>query len=606
MLLRPLLGSVLRKGPTSALLGSSSVLLRSSSSPMIFRTCSTTVGTTQKIHAPLHPLADKEIASAPIDVTAPPATMVAPPSLYDEPIPLQAFQQARVASELPLESIVKVFSVQTAPNYFLPWQMKSQRESTGSGFLISKRRILTNAHVIAHQTTIMVRRQGLATKYPARCIAVGHECDIAVLTVDDDAFWEGVVPLKFGSIPQLQDDVTVVGYPTGGDNISVTGGVVSRIELQQYAHGDASLPAVQIDAAINPGNSGGPVLKDGKVVGIAFQHLLGAEAMGFIIPIPVIKRFLKDIEKHGKYTGFGTIGVFCQQTEAITLHKFFNMPPNMTGVLISRINKLSKANGILQKDDIMLKIDDHPIANDGTIVFRNRERILFNYLLSQKFVGDTVKVTILRDSKVMDVEVPISINKLLVPVHQFEKFPSYFVHAGLVFIPLVQPYLHEWEDWYNNSPRKLCDKALNEMPEAVGQQIVVLSHVLLHKINYGYQNLTNSQVLSFNGTKIHNLAQLVQLVESNEKPHLRFDLEDGMVVIIDAKEAAEATPNILTTHRIHHSKSSDLRGEEPTEDEQLRETKKNENSSSEDTKTVEEDDDFEEETVPNQVFTRKE
>lgn len=83
----------------------------------------------------------------------------------------------------------------------------------------------------------------------------------------------------------MQDDVTVVGYPTGGDNISVTGGVVSRIELQQYAHGitlallyfieilivvmkigDASLPAVQIDAAINPGNSGGPVLKDGKVI----------------------------------------------------------------------------------------------------------------------------------------------------------------------------------------------------------------------------------------------------------------------------------------------------------------------------------------------------
>jgi S1-C subfamily serine protease len=46
--------------------------------------------------------------------------------------------------------------------------MKPQREATGSGFVISKRRILTNAHVIAHQTTIMVRRQGLATKYPAK------------------------------------------------------------------------------------------------------------------------------------------------------------------------------------------------------------------------------------------------------------------------------------------------------------------------------------------------------------------------------------------------------------------------------------------------------
>jgi len=304
------------------------------------------------------------------------------------------------------------------------------------------------------------------------------------------------------------------------------------------------------------------VLKDGKVVGIAFQHLMGAEAMGFIIPVPVIKRFLKDIEKHGRYTGFGSLGIFCQQTEAITLHKFFNMPPGLTGVLITRINPLSKANGVMQKDDILVKIDDHPIANDGTIVFRNRERIMFSYLLSQKFVGDTLKVTVLRDSKVLDLSVPISANKLLVPVHQFEQFPSYFVHAGLVFIPLVQPYLHEWDDWYSNSPRKLCDKALNELPDYEGQQIVVLSHVLLHKINYGYQHLTNYQVLSFNGTKIKNLAQLVQLVESNDKPHLRFDLDDGMVVIIDAKEASEANTNILATHRIHHAKSADLRGEE--------------------------------------------
>lgn len=66
----------------------------------------------------------------------------------------------------------------------------------------------------------------------------------------------------------------------------------------------------------------------------------------------------------------------------------------------------------------------------------------------------------------------------LVPVHQFDKLPSYFIFAGLVFVPLTQPYLHEYgEDWYNTSPRRLCEKALREVPKKAGEQLVILSQV---------------------------------------------------------------------------------------------------------------------------------
>lgn len=60
---------------------------------------------------------------------------------------------------------------------------------------------------------------------------MGTECDIALLSVEENEFWEGVVPLTLGPLPRLQDYVTVVGYPIGGDTISVTSGVVSRIEV---------------------------------------------------------------------------------------------------------------------------------------------------------------------------------------------------------------------------------------------------------------------------------------------------------------------------------------------------------------------------------------
>ena len=64
------------------------------------------------------------------------------------------------------------------------------------------------------------------------------------------------------------------------------------------------------------------------------------------------------------------------------------------------------------------------------------------------------------------------------PIHQFDRLPSYYIFAGLVFTPLTQPYLHEYgDDWYNTSPRRLCMRALTAHPLKPGQQLVILSQV---------------------------------------------------------------------------------------------------------------------------------
>jgi S1-C subfamily serine protease len=89
----------------------------------------------------------------------------------------------------------------------------------------------------------------------------------------------------------------------GGDQISITEGIVSRIGFSQYSHSGINQHLlVQIDAAINPGNSGGPVVQNGQVVGVAFQGHMQAENTGYLIPIPVVQRFMADIED-GVYDG---------------------------------------------------------------------------------------------------------------------------------------------------------------------------------------------------------------------------------------------------------------------------------------------------------------
>ncbi|XP_059432692.1 protease Do-like 10, mitochondrial isoform X2 [Corylus avellana] len=394
------------------------------------------------------------------------------------------------AIELALDSVVKIFTVSSSPNYFLPWQNKSQRESMGSGFVIPGRKILTNAHVVADHTFVLVRKHGSPTKYRAEVQAIGHECDLAILVVESEEFWEGMNFLELGDIPFLQEAVAVVGYPQGGDNISVTKGVVSRVEPTQYVHGATQLMAIQIDAAINPGNSGGPAIMGNKVAGVAFQNLAGAENIGYIIPVPVIKHFLAGVEESGKYVGFCSLGLLCQPTENIQLRNHFKMQSEMTGVLVSKINPLSDAYNILKKDDIILTFDGVPIANDGTVPFRNRERITFDYLVSMKKPNETAVVKVFRDGKEYEFNITLRPLQPLVPVHQFDKLPSYYIFAGLLFVPLTQPYLHEYgEDWYNTSPRRLCERALRELPKKAGEQLVILSQGMNVLLSYRSRKL---------------------------------------------------------------------------------------------------------------------
>jgi len=195
--------------------------------------------------------------------------------------------------------------------------------------MIGDGKLLTNAHCVEHDTQVKVKRRGDDKKYIAKVLARGIECDLALLSVENEEFWKGTEALSFGRLPCLQDSVTVVGYPLGGDTISVTKGVVSRIEVTPYAHGTSDLLGIQIDAAINPGNSGGPAFNEqGECIGVAFQVYRSDEAenIGYVIPTTVVSHFLNDYQKNGKYTGFPCLGVLLQKLENPALRESLKVP----------------------------------------------------------------------------------------------------------------------------------------------------------------------------------------------------------------------------------------------------------------------------------------
>ncbi|CAG9461655.1 unnamed protein product [Pedinophyceae sp. YPF-701] len=466
-----------------------------------------------------------------------------------------------------LDSVIKIFCMHTEPNFSLPWQRKRQASSTSSGFAIPGRRILTNAHCIEYHTQVKVKRRGSDSKYVARVLAIGHECDTALLTVDDDEFWEGIEPVAFaeagGGLPRLQDTVTVAGYPIGGDTMSVTSGVVSRIEVTSYVHGMSELLGVQIDAAINSGNSGGPAFnRQGECVGIAFQSLKDAdtENLGYIIPVPVVRHFIQDYERNGKYTGFPILGIQWQKLENPDLRKSLGVSDKQGGVLVRQVDPTSTLAPHVKNGDILLSYDGTPIGQDGSVVFRSGERISFSYLVSQRYIGETAKLEVLSGGEVKRVSAKMAIPARLVPQHISDKLPSYFILAGLVFTRVTVPYLRSeyGKDYDYDAPVKLLDQMMHAVAEKADQQVVVLSQVLAHEINVGYEDIANTQVRKVNGEKVDNLAHLVDLVDGCKDKYLRLDLEYNQVVVLEAKAARKATEEILAMHGVPTDRSTDL------------------------------------------------
>jgi len=477
-----------------------------------------------------------------------------------------------IVSPQVLQAVVKLFVTSCSPNYVQPWQMEQHEHSVSSGFIISGRRIMCNAHGVADARVIRIRKQTDGKKWKARIAYIGHECDLAILEVDEEEFWKNTKALQFGEIPKLQASVIVVGYPIGGDRMSVTKGVVSRVGYIAYAHSQEKLLSIQIDAAINDGNSGGPVIRENKVIGVAFQSIDLSENLGYCIPSNVILHFLKDIERNGKCTGFPDIGFGWQAIENPTQKKYLGLKDNQEGILISRVYPLTDAYDKLQKGDVVLKHDDIDIACDGTVQFRGDERISHNYITNEKYINDNCKLTILRENKIMEINVKCSKIESLVAKHLYNEPAEYFILGGLIFIPLSQPLLEAKYgiEWIEQCPISLANQVINGMKTNINEQVIILSDVLSHDENIGYHEISDCIINNINGIKIINLKHMIELLENLYQQHNYYiNIECGMtplIITLDLKICKQIKQEILNENQILHDRSENLRNLHKTKD----------------------------------------
>ncbi len=461
------------------------------------------------------------------------------------------------------DAIVKIFTIVNTPDYYNPWSMRGTGGGTGSGAILKGRKILTNAHVVGNQTFIQVRRYGEAQRYTARVLNVSHEADLALLTVDDPGFFERGSTLELGHLPEPQQEVLVYGFPLGGDTLSITKGVISRIEHQTYSHSSANLLAGQIDAAINPGNSGGPVLQDGKIVGVVMQGMTQADNIGYMVPADVVQHFFRDIEDGGQ-DGFPSLGVVLQEMENPDLKRKYALPIEQTGMLVTRVLPGSAADGNLQAGDVLISLDGHAIADDGTVEFRSRQRTSLAYWVQQRQVGEALPVEVWRDGTKLTLNLQLArpaIRDPLVPNEQYDVFPSYYIYGGVVFCPLTKNLLRAWgPNWFASAPNELMAYLSDNVPEVEGEQVVLALKVLADDVNQGYHGINNWVVETVDGERIRNLKELMAAVERGQgNEFVTFGDGAGQVVVLDRAKVAASQASLLTTYRIPEDRSSDLK-----------------------------------------------
>ncbi len=460
------------------------------------------------------------------------------------------------------QAVVKVYAAYNEPDYYNPWSMKGPRTRSGSGAVIDGGLIITNAHIVSDVTFLQVRRYGDNKRYEAYVHAVQHQSDLAIVKVVDASFFDGIEPLKFGALPDAHQEVSVYGYPLGGDALSITKGVVSRIEHRPYVHSSSYLLAGQIDAAINPGSSGGPVIADGRIVGITMQSIPQAQNIGYMVPVPIVERFLEHAAA-GDLQGFPGLGLVKQGMENADLRRYYLMEPDQTGMLITDVVPGSPSDGNIFPGDVLLTIGSYQVFNDGTVEFRPRERTSLSYVVQKRRIGETVTVSILREGEILSLDILLASpadDHLLVPLEQYDVLPTYYIYGGFVFSPLSKNLLRIWGDnWFNIAPVDVVSLYLNGIPQFPGEQVIVISRVLSADINDGYQDVFFWIVDQVNGIPVRSMEQLIELIEENTGSHTILENTRGRKIILDHGKAASAHQRILSLYRISHDRSADLR-----------------------------------------------
>ena len=427
-------------------------------------------------------------------------------------------------------SVVKIHTTARYPSLFQPWRKDGPQESSGTGVIIVGNRIITNAHVVNYASRVYVQGYQSADRIEARVVAFAPGIDLAMLEIDDESFFEGRPPLEIaGDLPAIRGDISAFGYPLGGDDLSVTRGIVSRIEVAGYNHGFIGL-RIQIDAALNPGNSGGPALIERKIVGIVFSGIGSADNIGYLIPAEEVLDFILDAED-GTYDGRPALQIAALQTlENDALRDNLGLDRATTGMMVTTLPQ--GVESPLQQWDVITHIGEHDIDNEGQCPIRDDLRGDFRYFVHDLVdEAGNVPLTVFRGGESLTIDVPAPLDEpVLMPSLSVENaYPRYYIYGPIVFSQVTDEMAGalppRYMQLFNYIENPIVTR-IGDAPAFEGEELVVIASPMFdHRITKGYGSHHLAVVSTINGQDVTNLESLVTILNGNQRRVCRHRIQ---------------------------------------------------------------------------------
>jgi hypothetical protein len=276
-----------------------------------------------------------------------------------------------------------------------------------------------------------------------------------------------------------------------------------------------------------------------------------------MIPTPVIKRFLADI-KDGHYDKYADLGITFAKLQNPAQRRFLGLKEADRGVMVETVTAAGPASKELQSGDVLLLIDDHPIASDGTVELEG-ERVEMPEVVERKFKGDKVKLDVLRDKKPLTVSVELgSVWPYFFLAHAYDVRPRYVVYGGLLFQPLTLDLMDAYQP-NDLRIRHYFDYFVTEQIYLEHPEVIVLTNILPDPTNSFLAPYKSSIVDQINGQKIRDLKDLAKAFsEATDRIVVRM-IGDGPPLVLDPKEVESARERIKSRYNVVSEQNLDER-----------------------------------------------
>ncbi len=444
------------------------------------------------------------------------------------------------------KSLVSIEVTSKVYDAFQPWNDPT-RAVRKHGLVIGPGEVLTTAQSLPTHTLVRLQKGGRGRWYDARVTWWDAQSNLALLTTDVPAFWEGLQPALLAEPISRGPDFGLLRWRDG--NLEER-----RVEFGQFKVGESVIgfaPHVQMEVSADLSGLGWaePIVREGRVLGLT-THSNG-RVCG-VLPATFISRVLA-AHRAGTFNGLGYFDFTWQPGGNPELLKQLGLEGPPRGGVVNRPGHVTDPEKAPQPRDIILAVDGFEVDSEGDYLDPDFGHLMMENLANRAhFAGGTVKLKLRRgrEERTIDYVLPVArFADELVPREVFGAPPVYLMTGGLVFQPLTQPFLRGWgEEWRKYAPFRLQYYQYADARDRRAS-LVVLTGILPDEINLGYEDADLIVLDRVNGRVIATLADLAEALKTASPGGVhRFEFMPGhnlQRLFLDAATLDEATRRVV-------------------------------------------------------------